>query len=136
MNTPARATDVEAFDDVESFGVVIADNDHSIRRALADLIADHPRLHLVGEAMDGLRAAELCAEHLARIAVIDVRMPHGGAEAVQAIKAAHPSTIVAAFTTLSDRRTRERLFDAGAAAVFVKGGDFDLGDELVALAIA
>ena len=118
---------------VRSFGVVVADNDDDIRRALADLIDDHPRLHLLGQAMDGLAAAELCARHTAHLAVIDVRMPHGGADAVVAIRAACPVTIVAAYTTLGDRRTRERLLAAGAAAVFVKGGAHDLGDELAAL---
>ncbi len=119
---------------LDTFGVVIADNDHHIRQALADLISDHPRLHLIGEAMDGLAAARLCASHVVHIAVVDVRMPHGGAEAVTAIRAANPDTLVVGYTTLSDRRTRERLLDAGASAVFVKGGAYDLGDELAALA--
>ncbi len=118
-----------------TFGVVIADNDHNVRSALADLISDHPRLHLVGEAMDGLEAAALCAKHLVHVALVDVRMPHGGADAVVAIKAANPDTIVAGYTTLTDRRTRERLLDAGAAAVFAKGGGLDIGDEIANLAV-
>lgn len=117
----------------ESFGVVVADNDHHIRGALADLIHDHPRLHLVGTAVDGVEAARLCGEHRAHLAVIDVRMPFGGAHAVDLIKAASPSTVVAAYTTLTDRRTRQRLLEAGAVAVFHKGGGYDLGDEFAAL---
>lgn len=118
----------------DSIGVVIADDDHNIRRALADLITDHPRLHLVGEAMDGLEAAALCGKHRVHVALVDVRMPHGGSEAVTAIKAACADTVVAGYTTLTDRRTRERLLDAGASAVFTKGGGHDLGDEIVNLA--
>ncbi|WP_395154157.1 response regulator transcription factor [Ilumatobacter sp.] len=117
-----------------TFGVVIADNDNNVRQALADLIRDHPRLHLVGEATDGLEAAALCAQHVVHVALVDVRMPHGGADAVTAIKAANPHTIVAGYTTLTDRRTRERLLEAGAAAVFAKGGGLDIGDEIVHLA--
>lgn len=116
-----------------SFGVVIADNDDDVRGALADLIHDHPVLRLIGQARDGLEAAALCAKHVVHLAVIDVRMPHGGAEAVLAIKEASPSTIVAAYTTQTDRRTRERMLEAGATAVFAKGGGLDLADELAAL---
>jgi DNA-binding NarL/FixJ family response regulator len=121
--------------DEMTIGVVIADNDHNVRTALADLITDHPRLHLVGQAKDGLEAAELCAQHLVHVALVDVRMPHGGADAVAAIKAASSGTAVAGYTTLNDRRTRERLIDAGAAAVFAKGGGLDLGDEIADLAV-
>ncbi|MGK0274034.1 MAG: DNA-binding NarL/FixJ family response regulator [Ilumatobacter sp.] len=120
--------------DDSTYGVVIADNDNNVRQALADLINDHPRLHLVGEAMDGLEAAALCAQHVVHVALVDVRMPHGGADAVTAIKAANPDTIVAGYTTLNDRRTRERLLEAGATAVFAKGGGLDIGDEIVHLA--
>lgn len=118
----------------ESYGVVIADNDDDVRTALSELIEDHPRLHLLGEAVDGLAAAELCAKHLAHIALVDVRMPHGGASAVEAIRSACPTTIVVAYTTLADRRTRRMLLDAGARAVFVKGGAHDLGEELAEIA--
>lgn len=65
--------------------------------------------------------------------MVDVRMPHGGAEAVQAIKAANPSTIVVGYTTRTNRHTRDRLLDAGAAAVFTKGGGLDQGDAFAAL---
>lgn len=119
-----------------TFGVVVADNDHQVRSALADLIDDHPRLHLVGQATDGLEAAALCAAHVVHVALVDVRMPHGGADAVRSIKAANPDTIVAGYTTLADRRTRERLLEAGAAAVFTKGGGLDIGDAIVDLATA
>lgn len=132
MSNQADNTD-ETVTQPTSIGVVIADNDHNVRRALVDLINDHPRLHLVGEAMDGLEAAALCAKHKVHVALVDVRMPHGGVEAVTAIKAACDDTIVAGYTTLADRRTRERLLDAGAAAVFAKGGGLDLGDEIVNL---
>lgn len=116
-----------------SFGVVVADNDHHIRAALSDIIHDHPRLHLLGTAADGMEAAELCGRHDAHLAVIDVRMPYGGVHAVDLIKAASPTTVIAAYTTLSDRRTRQRLLDAGATAVFHKGRGDDLGDALAGL---
>lgn len=119
--------------DTPAFGIVIADNDDQVRMALADLIDHHPALRLLGQACDGLGAAELCATNVVDLAVVDVRMPHGGAEAVAAIKAVSPSTIVAGYTVQTDRRTRERMLDAGATAVFAKGGGLDLADELIAL---
>ena len=135
MTDPAGGSgDVSTSDGSESYRVVVADNDDDVRRALAELIDEHPLLHLVGEAVDGLRAADLCAEHLAHLAIVDVRMPHGGVQAVEAIRAGCPTTVVVAFTTLADGRTRRKLLRAGAAGVFVKGGSYDLVEELVALA--
>lgn len=132
MNSAAQPTNT-ADQPASSFGVVVADNDRRIRAALSDIIHDHPQLHLLGAAADGKGAAELCGEHDAHLAVIDVRMPHGGVHAIDLIKVSSPATIIAAYTTLSDRRTRQRLLDAGASAVFHKGGGDDLGDEFASL---
>ena len=113
--------------------VVIADDDPGVRAALADLIDEHPRMHVIGRAPDGRQAASLCVELGADLAVVDVRMPHGGVEAVDAIRTANPSTIVVVYPAVVDRRTRQSLLDAGAASVFLKGGRCGLGDELIAL---
>ena len=117
-----------------AYGVVVADNDHRVRAAMVELVSDHPGLHLVGEAVDGRLAAALCRRFRAAVAVVDVRMPHGGDVAIDAIRVACPSTVVVVYTTLADRRTRKRMLDAGAAAVIVKGSDANVADELYALA--
>lgn len=133
MSELAASTRAGGPPNARPYGVVIADNDDQVRIALADLIDHHPAFRLVGQACDGLAAAELCAANAVDLAVVDVRMAHGGAEAVVAIHAVSPSTIVAGYTVQTDRRTRERMLDAGATAVFAKGGGLDLADELIAL---
>lgn len=115
------------------FNVVIADDDDMIRGALFGLLDDHPGLTVVGTATNGRDAAALCSEHAAHLVVLDVRMPFGGVDAVAAVRAASPDTVIAFYTVQSDRRTRQRLIEAGAAQVFAKGAPIDLASELHAL---
>ncbi|MDH4278248.1 MAG: response regulator [Acidimicrobiia bacterium] len=117
------------------FTVVVADDDDRVREALNDLINDNPRLRVVGTASSGTGAAALCSMHQPHLAVVDVMMPTGGAEAIKAISQVSPLTLVVVYTVRRDRRTRERLAEAGAAAVFTKGALRNLGDALVALAV-
>jgi DNA-binding NarL/FixJ family response regulator len=118
------------------FTVVLADDDQRIREALTDLFDDHPRLRVVGSADSGSLAAAICAGLRPHLAVVDVMMPTGGVEAIEAIHRVSPSTIVVAYTARRDRRTRERLLAVGAAAVFTKGGLLDLAAALHQLAAA
>ena len=120
---------------VSQFDVVLADDDQRVLSALADMLGDHPGFTVVGLGMTGIDAARLCAESHAHLAVLDVMMPSGGIEGLLAVAAQSPQTAVAFYTAKSDRRTRERLLEAGAVAVFAKGGPIDLAAELYATAI-
>jgi DNA-binding NarL/FixJ family response regulator len=106
--------------------VVVADDDERVRDALASLIGAHPGLDLVGCAESGFEAAELCEQFQPTVAVVDVMMPGGGDGAIVMISGVSPRTAVLVYTARSDRRTRERMLDAGAVAVIVKGGGRDL----------
>lgn len=112
------------------FSVVIADDDELVVEALSGLIEDHPSLTLAGAGHDGHRAAQLCDLHRPDLVVLDVSMPLGGLEGLAAVRAASPKSVVAFYTAQADRRTREKLTEAGAAAVFAKGAAIDLADEL------
>jgi len=112
------------------YAVVIADDDPLVREALSELIDDYPGLHTVGAVENGLLAAELCARLRPKLAVVDVNMPVGGADAVVAIHEVSPETAVVAFTAHADRRTRSRLLESGAVEVFVKGREGVLADGL------
>ena len=115
--------------------VVIADDDPGVRKALGELIVAHPELSLVGAADSGPSAAELCAHHRPAVAVVDVMMPGGGREAILAIRDASPNTLVVVYTARSDRRTAERMLEAGAQLVLVKGGGADIASELLGVAL-
>jgi DNA-binding NarL/FixJ family response regulator len=115
--------------------VVIADDDGSVRDALSALITAHPGLSLVGAGANGYEAAELCERHRPAVAIVDVMMPGGGQPAITAIREVSPRTSVIVYTARSDRRTRERMIDAGASLVVVKGGGVDLAPEVERLAL-
>ncbi len=117
----------------ERYAVVIADDDVAVRDTLSQLCDRHPNLHVVGATTTGSRSAELCGRY-PHLAVVDVVMPQGGVEAVLAILAGSPFTVVAAFTARGGRRASDRLLANGAAAVFVKGADLDLVQALYGLA--
>jgi DNA-binding NarL/FixJ family response regulator len=114
--------------------VVIADDDASVREALAALLAAQVDLDVVGVAASGGVAATLCAEHRPTIALVDVMMPMGGRAAIEAIRAVSPSTRVVVYTARADRRTRAQMLEAGAVDVLVKGGGRDVVRELVTVA--
>ena len=117
-----------------TYSVVIADDDPLVREVLSALIDDYPGLRTAGAVENGALAAELCSALQPELAVVDVMMEVGGAEAVDAIHAVSPGTIVVAFTARGDRRTRQRLLESGAADVFVKGRESVLAEALHGLA--
>ena len=55
------------------------------------------------------------------VAVVDVRMPGGGAGATRGIKLRSPHTGVIAFSAHDDPLTRQEMLDAGADGYLVKG---------------
>ncbi len=116
-----------------AFSVVIADNDELVVEAMSGLIDDHSGLRLAGAGRSGLEAAQLCARHLPHLVVLDVSMPLGGLAGLAAVRGASPDSIVVFYTAQADRRTRERLVAAGAAAVFSKGAAIDLAGDLCSL---
>jgi DNA-binding NarL/FixJ family response regulator len=115
--------------------VVIADDDPGVRQALSELIVAHPDLELAGVADSGPAAVTLCELRRPTVAVVDVMMPGGGREAIAGIRGVSPNTLVVVYTARSDRRTAERMIEAGAELVLVKGGGRDVATELIGVAL-
>jgi EAL domain-containing protein (putative c-di-GMP-specific phosphodiesterase class I) len=106
--------------------VLIADDEPSVREALADLIATEPSLELVGMAEDAGQAAELAVAHRPDIAIVDVKMPGGGGpRATRDIRRTSPRTKVIALSAYGDRGTVLEMLRAGASAYLVKGSSAD-----------
>lgn len=105
--------------------VVLADDQPQVRAAMADLLDLEPDLELVGVASSGDEAATLCTAAAPDVAVVDVKMPGGGAAAVERIRAASPSTAVVSLSAYDDEGARRMTAEAGAAAYVVKGGRVD-----------
>ena len=115
------------------YGVIVADDDLAVCEALGSLIDDHPDLELFGTAHSGGDAALLAEQTHADLVVADVMMPGGGLEAIRAVHAVAPGTIVVMFTASRSRQLHRSLVDGGAAAVFSKGEAIDLAESLASL---
>ena len=102
-------------------GVLVADDDDSLRAALSEMIQDEPSLRLVGAARDACEAIELAEKHRPDVALLDVRMPGGGDHAARGIKSRSPDTRILALSAYEDRATVLEMLRSGAAGYLVKG---------------
>ena len=100
--------------------IVIADDDRMTRSALRLLLTE--RMHkVVGEAMDGERAIELCSSLKPDIAFIDINMPKiDGHQATIEIRRINPGTQVIMITGLPTLTNVQQAMQAGASAFVVK----------------
>lgn len=104
--------------------VLIADDDPSIREALADMLGVDPSLQLVGAAADADQAIELACGSRPDVAILDVRMPGGGGpRAAREIRRCSPETRVVAFSAHEERAVVMDMLRAGAVGYLVKGSD-------------
>jgi signal transduction histidine kinase len=102
--------------------VLIAEDEPSVRAALADLITDEESLDLVGAARDAQEAIDLARQHRPDVALLDVKMPSGGGpRATREIRSASPATRVVALSAYEDRVSVLQMLRAGAAGYLVKG---------------
>ncbi|SDY91105.1 Response regulator receiver domain-containing protein [Micromonospora pattaloongensis] len=109
--------------------VLLCDDDLMISEALRDVLAVEPDLDVVAIGQNADEAVSLAVEHEPDVAVVDMRMPGGGAHAVAGIRQCSPRTRVVAFTAYGDPSAREEMRAAGAIAYLLKGVSID---ELVA----
>ncbi len=101
--------------------VLIADDEAELRAALADLITSEDSLELVGTARDAGEVVELARANQPDVALVDVKMPGGGATATRGILERSPRTRVIALSAYEDRSTVMEMLGAGAAGYLVKG---------------
>ncbi len=75
--------------------VLLVDDSVTVRRRLAEVIADDPDLELAGEAGDGKRAIELCSSLRPDVVALDMVLPvMSGLAATEVIMAYCPTPIV------------------------------------------
>jgi DNA-binding NarL/FixJ family response regulator len=101
--------------------VLIAEDDEGVREILASVVGSEPSFELAGAVEDAAEAVAVAAREHPDVALIDVRMPGGGASATRGIKQRSPGTSVLAFSAHDDALTMREMYDAGADGYVVKG---------------
>jgi EAL domain-containing protein (putative c-di-GMP-specific phosphodiesterase class I)/CheY-like chemotaxis protein len=104
-------------------GVLIAEDEPSVRAALAALIEAEPGLALLGAVGDADAAIASATALRPDVAIVDVGMPGGGgAHAAREIRRCSPTTKVLALSASDDRATVLEMLQAGVVGYLVKGG--------------
>jgi DNA-binding NarL/FixJ family response regulator len=101
--------------------VLIAEDDAGVRETLASVVRAESAFALAGAVEDADQAILAAARELPDVALVDVRMPGGGALAARGIKQRSPHTSVLAFSAHDDALTVREMVAAGADGYIVKG---------------
>ena len=101
--------------------LLIADDHVLVREGIRTLLTSEPDLKIIGEAVDGREALELCRELSPDLVLMDVRMPKmDGLEATRAIKEERPQTSVLVVTNHQNPEYLLEAVRAGAAGYVLK----------------
>jgi DNA-binding NarL/FixJ family response regulator len=101
--------------------VVVADDDHRVASALAELLEQEPDFRVVGQVATGDDALALTHRHRAALVVTDVRMPGGGPDLVRRLVALPHRPVVVGFSGQADSVTWAGMLAAGGSAYLLKG---------------
>ncbi|KAA9084149.1 response regulator [Microbacterium radiodurans] len=101
--------------------VVIVDDDPRVRSGLRLLLGTDPTIRVVGEAGDGLEAAEVIARHRPDVVLMDIRMPRcDGITATARELRANPAQAIIVLTTFDADENVVRALQAGARGFLLK----------------
>jgi len=115
--------------DIETKQLVLADDHSVVRRGLRALLEAEPSFTVIGEAGDGLEAAELVERLQPDVLVLDLMMPSlNGLEVTRRIKRRSPHTRVVILSMYADEAYVVEALRAGAEAYVLKEST---ADELV-----
>ncbi len=104
--------------------IVVADDQASIREALALMLDLRDDLHVVATAADGRHALEQVAEHRPDAILLDLHMPvMDGTEATRLLTARFPEVAIVVLTTYADDASVLDTLRAGARAYLTKDAE-------------
>jgi DNA-binding NarL/FixJ family response regulator len=104
--------------------VLIADDQTLFRSGLARLLAEDPRIDLVGQAADGIEAVKKAAALKPDVVLMDLKMPgQDGIEATAKIVAAQPDVKVLVLSTFDADSYVLQALRAGASGYVLKDAE-------------
>jgi NarL family two-component system response regulator LiaR len=107
--------------EAEKIRVMIVDDHTIVREGLTTLLEVHPELSLVGEAADGRKAIELCAQLRPDIILMDLIMPEvDGVTAIRSIIKSHPEIRILVLTSFVENEKVQAALEAGAVGYLLK----------------
>jgi DNA-binding NarL/FixJ family response regulator len=116
--------------------LLIADDHALMRESTRDMLAGETNLEVIGEAVDGRHALELCRQLRPDLVLMDVRMPDmDGLSATRAIKEEMPAIGVLLVTAYESEEYCREAASAGAAGYILKDADMQQLLEAVHMAL-
>jgi len=101
--------------------VLVADDQELLRSAVIMIVQSQDDMEVVGQAVNGLQAVQLCATTSPDVVVMDVRMPElDGVEATRRIVAAGPTPRILILTTFDLDEHAFGALQAGASGFLLK----------------
>jgi len=106
--------------------VLLADDNDTLREALAEALEDQPGIRVVGHATDGRMACREAVVLDPDVVVMDIRLPVMSGPGATAWLTGHcPAIRVIGLTAHDDDALHQAMTRAGAVAVLVKGASID-----------
>lgn len=101
--------------------IVLAEDHHIVRQGLVALLSAEKDLQLVGEAADGLQAAEQVDRHRPAVLVLDLMLPRlHGLEVVRRVRHEHPDTRILVLSMNADEPYVVEALRSGALGYVLK----------------
>ena len=105
---------------------VLLVDDHAIWRGGMRSMLEDTEFEVIGEAASGREAIEKARELGPQLVLLDIRMAGGdGLDALQGLKAEHPTMSVVMLTTYDNPTYMARAVAGGASGYLLKGVEYD-----------
>jgi len=116
--------------------LLIVDNDPLVCQSLKLLLGKEDGIEVIGIALNGQEAIEMCQQQQPDVILMDIQMPvMDGIESMKTIKQQHPVIPVVMLTTFQDERNIRLALQAGAEGYLLKSSTIEnMADHIRAIA--
>ncbi len=109
-----------------SIRVLLVDDHEMVRKGLGVFLTAFDDLELVGEAMDGVEALNMCRKLNPDVILMDLLMPEmGGIEATRTILKQYPQMRIVAMTSYEEEHLVQDALESGAIGFMLKNSSID-----------